>query len=222
VELCGGTHVRRTGEIGMVRIVGEGAVSAGVRRLEALTGGAARHYLAEQERRLKEVASILKVAPGDVVERARALAEERRRLERELAEARRRLASGAGGGGGNGAAATRDIGGIAFIGRTADGLGAKDLKGLADEAKREMGSGVVTVVGRAEDGKAAVVVGVTDDLTARFSAIDLVRLAAESLGGKGGGGRPDLAQAGGPDGANAAEAIEAVAGAIAAEVGVAA
>jgi alanyl-tRNA synthetase len=215
VELCGGTHVGRTGEIGVVTLTTEAGVAAGVRRIEALTGAAARSHLALQERRLKAVAMALKVRPEEAAERVQALVEERRRLERELAEARRAIAMG-GGGGANGADRDiRDIGAIRFLGRTVSGIAPKDLKGLADDGKRQVGSGVVALVGVSDDGKAGIVVGVTEDLTARFSAVDLVRLGAEALGGKGGGGRPDLAQAGGPEGGRADDAIAAIAAALA-------
>ncbi len=208
VELCGGIHVGRTGEIGLVRVVQESAVAAGVRRLEALTGAEARRHLVEQERRLKEVAGALKAPVTEVVDRVQALVEERRKLERDLADARRKLAMG-----GSGAAdEVREVRGIKFLGRVAEGVAPKDLKSLVDEGKKRIGSGVVVMVGVAEDGKAGVVVGVTEDLKDRVSAVDLVRLAAEALGGKGGGGRADMAQAGGPDGAKAAQAIDAVAG----------
>ncbi|MCT7375168.1 alanine--tRNA ligase [Chelativorans salis] len=214
LELCGGTHAAATGDIGLVHIVDEGAVAAGVRRIEALTGAAARRHLDEQERRLKEAASVLKVSPSDVVPRLEALVEERRKMERELSEARRKLALG-GGTAGEGAGDRQEVGGVGFIGRVVDGIAPKDLKPLADEGKRSLGSGVVVFVGTSEEGKASVVVGVTDDLTARFSAIDLVRAASAAIGGKGGGGRPDMAQAGGPDGAKAAAAVEAVRAAVA-------
>ncbi|WP_075215661.1 alanine--tRNA ligase [Mongoliimonas terrestris] len=212
VELCGGTHVGRTGEIGLVHLVNEGAVSAGVRRVEALTGAAARQHLAEQERRLKDVAATLKVSVADVVERVATLVDDRRRLERELADARKKLAMG----GGKAADAVREIGGVKFLARVAEGIAPKDLKGLVDETKKSLVSGVVVMVGVGEDGKAGVVVGVTDDLTSRISAVDLVRHASEALGGKGGGGRPDMAQAGGPDGTKANEAIAAVEAALSA------
>ena len=213
VELCGGTHVRSTGDIGLVRIVGESAVGAGVRRLEALTGAAAREYLSGQDERMKTMASMLKVQPVDVVARVEQLVDERRKLERELAEARRQLALG-----GSGGAQTQDIreiNGVKYLGKAVTGVDPKDLKGLADEGKKSVESGVVCFIGVSPDGKASAVVAVTDDLTARVSAVDLVRVASAALGGKGGGGRPDMAQAGGPDGSKAAEAIEAVAAAIA-------
>jgi alanyl-tRNA synthetase len=213
VELCGGTHVGRTGEIGTIALVGESAVAAGVRRIEALTGEAARRYLAEQERRLRAIALILRVRPEDAAERVVALVEERRKLERELTEARKQLAMG-GGTRGSGDD-IREVGSIRFLARSVHGLAPKDLKGLADDGKRAVGSGVVAIVGVAEDGKAGIVVGVTDDLTERFNAVDLVRRGAEALGGRGGGGRPDMAQAGGPDGSKADAAIAAVEAALA-------
>jgi len=208
VELCGGTHVTATGDIGLVRLVAEGAVAAGVRRIEALTGEAARRHLDEQDRRLKAAASALKVAPAEVLGRLEAVLDERRKLERELAEARKKLALG--GGGAAGAQETETVNGIGFLGRVVDGVSPKDLKPLADEGKKQLGSGVVVFISTADDGKAAVVVGVTGDLVDRYSAVDLVRVAAAAIGGTGGGGRPDMAQAGGPDGAKAQEAVAAV------------
>ncbi|WP_048647884.1 alanine--tRNA ligase [Nitratireductor soli] len=209
LELCGGTHVRATGDIGLVRIVSEGAVASGVRRMEALTGMAARHHLDQQERQLKQAANALKVATADVPGRLETILEERRRFERELAEARRKLALGGGGGSAaDGGAET--VAGVSFLGRVVDGIAAKDLKPLADEGKASLGSGVAVFVGTSDEGKASVVVGVTADLTGRFSAVDLVRAASAAIGGQGGGGRPDMAQAGGPDGARAAEAVAAV------------
>jgi len=212
VELCGGTHVTATGDIGLVRVLGESAVGAGVRRIEAVTGEAARAYLNEQDERVKTLAGALKVQPGEVVSRVEALIDERRKLEKELADAKRRLAMG--GGQGGSADDVREIGGIKFMGKALTGINAKDLKGLADEGKASLGSGVVTLIGVSEDGKASAVVAVTPDLTGRFSAVDLVRIASAALGGKGGGGRPDMAQAGGPDGSKADEALEAVAAAL--------
>ena len=209
VELCGGTHVSATGDIGIVRLVSEGAVASGVRRIEALTGEAARLHLDEQDRRLKAAAAALKVAPADVVSRLEAVLDERRKMERELAEARKKLALGGGsaaGGGNEG----ESVGGVGFLGRVVSGVSPRDLKPLADEGKKSLGSGVVVFVGTSDDGKASVVVGVTDDLTGRFSAVDLVRQASAAIGGQGGGGRPDMAQAGGPDGNRADDAIQAV------------
>ena len=214
IELCGGTHVRRTGDIGLVSVVGEGAVSAGVRRIEALTGDGARDHLTRESRNLRTMAGLLKTSVEDAPTRLATLLEERRKLERDLAEARRKLALG--GGGGDGAAeAVRDIAGVKFLGRSVTGVEMKDLKSLADDAKRKIGSGIVAIVGVSEDGKAGIVVGVTRDLTERFDAVTLVRAGSAALGGKGGGGRPDMAQAGGPDGAKADAAIEAVASALA-------
>jgi alanyl-tRNA synthetase len=215
VELCGGTHVRRTGEIGLVTLTGESGVAAGVRRIEALTGAAARRHLADQEKRLRAVAMTLKVRPEEAAERVAALVEERRRLERELTDARKKIAMGgvAGGDVGDG---VRKVGSVKFIGRAVDGIAPKDLKGLVDDGKKTVGSGVVAIVAVSDDGKGAVVVGVTDDLTAKISAVDLVRRGAEALGGRGGGGRPDMAQAGGPDGAKAEAALAAIEAAIAA------
>ncbi|MGE0501890.1 MAG: alanine--tRNA ligase [Rhizobiaceae bacterium] len=214
IELCGGTHARSTGDIGLVRIVSDSAVAAGVRRIEALTGDAARKHLDEQDRRLKAIASALKVSPADALARVEALMDERRKLERELSEARKKLALG-----GGSAADTADeketVASVGFLGRSVTGVSPKDLKPLADAGKTSLGSGVVVFVGTGEDGKASVVVGVTEDLTARFSAVDLVRVASAALGGQGGGGRPDMAQAGGPDGSKAADAIAAVRAAMA-------
>ncbi|MEM7067454.1 MAG: alanine--tRNA ligase [Pseudomonadota bacterium] len=208
LELCGGTHVANTGEIGLIHLLGESAVAAGVRRIEALTGNAALEYLGEQEQRVKEIASVLKVPPQDAANRVSQLMDERKKLERELAEARKQLALG-GGGSGN-AGDTKDINGTKFMGRVVENIAARELKGLVDDAKQSLGSGVVVIAGVSEEGKAGIVVGVTDDLTDRFNAVDLVRIGSEKVGGKGGGGRPDMAQAGGPDGANAQVAIDAI------------
>ncbi|MEP3436535.1 MAG: alanine--tRNA ligase [Hoeflea sp.] len=211
VELCGGTHVAATGDIGLVRVLSDSAVSAGVRRIEALTGEAARRHLTDQDEKLRHAASVLKVQTGDVAARIEALIDERKKLERELMEARKKLALGGGGAGGD---ESRDVGGVKYLGKVVTGVAAKDLKGLVDAAKASLGSGVAAFVAVSEDGKASVVVGVTEDLTSKLSAVDLVRVASEAIGGKGGGGRPDMAQAGGPDGANANAAIDAVAAAI--------
>ena len=213
VELCGGTHVRRTGDIGLFKIVGESAVAAGVRRIEVLTGAAAEQQVAHEEALLRKAASELKVTPEELPARVGNLVEERRKLERELSDLRRKLASG---GGAAQPQAAKDLGGIKFMGRVIDDLPAKELKSLADDMKKSIGSGVVALVAR-ENGKASIVVGVTDDLTKRLSAVDFVRAGAEALGGKGGGGRPDMAQAGGPDGARAEAAIAAVEKAVAAK-----
>ncbi|HHV66275.1 alanine--tRNA ligase [Brucella intermedia] len=208
VELCGGTHVRQTGDIGLVRIVSEGAVAAGVRRMEALTGEAARLYLEEQDERVKAIAGALKTTPSEALERVNALLDERKKLERELADARKKLALG--GGSADGGSAVEAVNGVNFLGKIVTGVSPRDLKPLADEGKKQVGSGVVLFIGVGEDDKASAVAAVTEDLLGRFSAVDLVRAASAALGGAGGGGRPDMAQAGGPDGAKAADAIAAV------------
>jgi len=221
IELCGGTHVRRTGDIGLLKIVSESAVAAGVRRIEALTGEAARAYLATQDERVREAAELLKVSPDEVIMRLAAVIDERRKLERQLADAKRELALGGGAtaGGDGGASAVRDLGGVKLLARTVQGVAPKDLRGLADDAKRQLGSGIAAIIGVSEEGKAGLVVGVTGDLTATYDAVELARIGAEALGGKGGGGRPDLAQAGGPDGSRAEQALEAIAARIAAQGG---
>jgi alanyl-tRNA synthetase len=214
VELCGGTHVRATGDIGVFRIVSESAVSSGIRRIEALTGEGARQWLVAREEALKAVAGALKTAPDDVEARVAALVDERKRLERELAEAKKALALGGGSAAASGPA-DEEIGGVKFSGQVIEGLEPKDLRGLLDEAKNRMGSGVAAICA-VNDGKAAFAVAVTDDLSDRLSAVDLVRVGVAALGGKGGGGRPDMAQGGGPDGSKATDAIEAVRSALAA------
>ncbi|MDI4655429.1 alanine--tRNA ligase [Xanthobacter autotrophicus] len=213
VELCGGTHVKRTGDIGLISVVSEGAVGSGVRRIEALTADAARRHLNAASAALAGTAAVLKAPVAEVEARVATLVEERRRLERELAEARKKLAMG--GGGEASGDAVRTAGDIKLLARRVEGIEIKDLKGLVDEGKKQIGSGVVAIVGVTSDGKAGIVVGVTADLTARFDAVALVRLGSEALGGKGGGGRPDLAQAGGPDGAKAEAALDAIAAALA-------
>jgi len=214
VELCGGTHARRTGDIGLVKVVAESASSAGVRRIEALTGGGARAYLADADARLKEAAGVLKTRPEDLVERLKTLIEERKTLERQLADAKRQIALGGGTSVGNGAPAAaeavRTVGAVKLLARSVQGLNPKDLRGLVDDGKKQVGSGIVAIVGVTEDGKAGLAVGVTEDLVKTWSAVDLVKAGAEALGGKGGGGRPDMAQAGGPDGARAADALAAI------------
>jgi alanyl-tRNA synthetase len=214
VELCGGTHVKRTGDIGLVKIVAESASASGVRRVEALTADAARNYLAEQEARLKAAAALLHVRPEDVVARVKALVDERKLLERQLADAKKQIALGGGAAPGAGAGAAaggiKTVGKVKLIARTVQGLNPKDLRGLVDDGKKQVGSGIVAIVGVTEDGKAGLAVGVTDDLTKTWSAVDLVRAGAEALGGKGGGGRPDMAQAGGPDGSRADAALAAI------------
>jgi alanyl-tRNA synthetase len=211
VELCGGTHVKRTGDIGLISITSESAVAAGVRRVEALTGRHARKHANEVMALAKTAAAELRTTPDDVPARITALMEERKKLERELSDARKKLAMG-GGASSNGAAASgvREVGNVKLMARAVEGIEMKDLKSLADDGKKQLGSGVVAIVGVTEDGKAGVVVGVTADLTSRFNAVNLVRVASEALGGKGGGGRPDMAQAGGPDGAKANAALSAI------------
>jgi len=213
VELCGGTHVSALGDIGVFKIIGESAVSSGVRRIEALTGEAARLWLTHREDRLREAAAALKSSPEEVPARVAALVEERRKLERELAEAKKALALG-GGAAKTETAGPEQIAGVGFIGQVIDGLDPKGLRGLVDEAKTKVGSGVAVLVS-VNDGRATVAVGVTDDLTARLSAVDLVKQAVATVGGQGGGGRPDMAQGGGPDGGKADEAVAAVRGALA-------
>ncbi|MGU3314292.1 alanine--tRNA ligase [Sphingomonas sp. M6A6_1c] len=208
VELCGGTHVNALGDIGLFKVVGEGAVSSGVRRVEALTGEAARAYLNGRDERLREAASALKTTPDEVPARVIALLDERRRLERELAEAKKALAMG--GGGGGAAAGPEQVGGVAFIGQVLDGFEAKGLRGAVDDAKQRLGGAGVAVMVAVNDGRASIAVGVSDDLVGQVNAVDLLRRAVAVLGGQGGGGRPDMAQGGGPDGAKAADAIEAI------------
>jgi alanyl-tRNA synthetase len=214
IELCGGTHVARTGDIGLIAILSDSGVAAGVRRMEALTGEAARRHLTGESRALREIAGLLKIPVADAPERLASLIEERRRLERELAEARRAIAMGGGKGGQDDG--IRDVAGTRLMARAVQGIEMRDLKTLADEGKRQIASGVVAIVGVAPDGKAGIVVGVTEDLTSRFDAVTLVRAGAAELGGKGGGGRPDMAQAGGPDGDRADAALAAVEAALSA------
>jgi alanyl-tRNA synthetase len=210
VELCGGTHVKRTGDIGLISVTSESAVASGVRRIEALTGQHARKHANEVMALAKAAAAELRTTPEDVPARITALMEERKKLERELSEARKKLAMGGGAAAGDGAAGVREIGNVKLMARAVEGIEMKDLKSLADDGKKQLGSGVVAIVGVTEDGKAGVVVGVTPDLTSRFNAVNLVRVASEALGGKGGGGRPDMAQAGGPDGTKASAALSAI------------
>lgn len=205
VELCGGTHVRALGDIGVFRIISESAVSSGVRRIEALTGEGARQWLVAREEQLKAAASALRATPDEVVGRLAALLDERKKLERELAETKKALALG---GGGAAQAADEMVNGVTFAGQVIDGLDAKELRGLLDAAKQRIGSGVAVIVA-VNDGKASVAAAVTQDLLDKISAVDLVRAGVAALGGKGGGGRPDMAQGGGPDGDKAAEALSA-------------
>jgi len=204
IELCGGTHVGRLGEIGAFVLLGDSASAAGVRRIEALTGQAALDHLKAQGERLAEIGALLKAPAADVVDRVKALVEERRALAHEVAQLRRELAMGGGAAG----PAARQIGGISFLAQSVSGVSGKDLPALVDEMKSRVGSGAVLLVADT-GGKAAVAAGVTADLVSRISAVDLVRAAAGALGGTGGGGRPDLAQAGGADPSKAGEAIAA-------------
>ena len=208
-ELCGGTHVKRTGDIGLLKLLSESAVAAGVRRIEALSGKDALDYLEAQDAALLEVASILKTPPSDVPGRVQGLMDERKKLEREVADLRKRLAAGGGGAGGTAATETKDVGGITFAPRLLKDMPAKDLKGLADEIKRQIGSGVVALVS-VMDAKVSLVVAVSEDLTEKLNAVDLVRAGSTAVGGKGGGGRPDMAQAGGPDTDKAGAALSAI------------
>jgi alanyl-tRNA synthetase len=207
VELCGGTHVRRTGDIGLITVVAESAVASGVRRIEALTATNARHHARADAGIVAGAASLLKAGPQEVLERIEALQGESKRNERALAEARQKLALG---GGGAATQAVEAINGLPFIGRVVEGVEARALRGLVDEEKKRAGSGVVALVLKGEDGKGTVAVGVTSDLTGRVSAAELVKLGTVALGGQGGGGRPDMAQGGGPDGARAGEAVAAI------------
>ena len=209
IELCGGTHVSALGDIALFKIVSESAVAAGVRRIEALTGEAARQWLTQREDRLKEAAAALKASPEEVPARVSALLDDRRRLERELAEAKKALALGGGSAGQAEASGPEQVGGHGFIGQVIQGLDPKGLRGLVDDGKKRVGSGVVALVA-VNDGRATVAVGVTDDLTGSRNAVDLVRKAVEAVGGQGGGGRPDMAQGGGPDGGKAPAAVQAV------------
>ena len=210
LELCGGTHVARTGDIGVIHIVSESASASGVRRIEAITANTARSFLSSQDERVREAASVLRTRVEDVVDRVRLLLEEKKQLERQLSDAKRMAALGGGGDANAAANAIKTIGELRLFSRTVEGLNPKDLRGLVDEGKKQVGSGVVAIVGVTEDGKAGLAVGVTEDLTGTWSAVDLVRAGAAALGGKGGGGRPDMAQAGGPDGAKAADALSAI------------
>ncbi|MBL4839442.1 MAG: alanine--tRNA ligase, partial [Thalassospira sp.] len=214
LELCGGTHVKRTGDIGMFKIVSEGAVSSGVRRIEALTGSDAASYMAARDQLLQTISADLKAVPEDVPARVKALQEERRKLEREVSDLRKKLAT-AGSGGASGADAFKEANGVKLALRVLDGIPAKELKGMVDELRDQMGSGIVALIST-DGGKASIVVGLTEDLAGKFSAVDLVRVGVEKLGGKGGGGRPDMAQGGGPDADQAEAALAAIEATVAA------
>jgi alanyl-tRNA synthetase len=211
LELCGGTHVNRTGDIGVIKVVSESGSAAGVRRLEALAGNAARAYLEQQDRRVQAAAAALKTSPAELVPRIEALLEDRRKLERELTEAKRALAKGGGAG-----PVTQDVSvnGKAFRPMIVSDLDANSAKGLVDDMKASLGSGIVAIISKSAEGKVGLYVGVTNDLTRSNNAVDLVRVGSIVLGGKGGGGRPDLAQAGGPDASKAEAALEAIKAAI--------
>ncbi len=212
VELCGGTHVKRTGDIGLIWGLTDSGVAAGVRRIEAVTGTTARKAAQHLGQLAKVASAELKVPLEEMPGRLAQVMDERRKLERELSDARKRLAMG--GGKADAADGVRVVGDVRLLARTVEGIEIKDLKGLADEGKKQLGSGIVALVTTSEDGKASIVVGVTADLVGRFSAVDLVRKASAALGGKGGGGKPDMAQAGGPDGSKAEAALAAIAAAI--------
>ena len=204
--------MKRTGDIGLITGLADSGVASGVRRLEALTGTVARRAVNKQLQTVKAVAAELKAPLDEMPARVAALLDERKKMERELADAKKKIAMGGGSGGAvNGAAAdVRNVGDVKLMARVVTGIDIKELKSLADEGKKQLGSGIVALVATSEDGKGSIVVGVTADLTARFSAVDLVRKASEVLGGKGGGGKPDMAQAGGPDGAKAGDALKAI------------
>jgi alanyl-tRNA synthetase len=212
VELCGGTHVKRTGDIGLISIVGEGGVAAGVRRITALTADDARHQLTADSQKLRDLAALVKAPVGEIDARVTQLIDDRKRLEQELADTKKKLAMG--GTAAGPASNIVEVNGTKFLRLVVNGLANTELKSLADEGKAKVGSGVVAVANTAPDGKGGLVVGVTADLTDRFNAVELVRKGAEALGGKGGGGRPDMAQAGGPDGSKAEAALEAIAAAM--------
>ncbi|MFA5897963.1 MAG: alanine--tRNA ligase [Hyphomicrobium sp.] len=209
VELCGGTHVKRTGDIGLIKVIAETASASGVRRIEALTADAARAYLTEHEARVREIASALHVRPEDVAERVKALIDERKHLERQLADAKKQLAL-SGGGGKDSGPSIIEVGGRKFLKLSVAGVEMKDLKAMADDGRAKIGSGIVAIANNSADGKLGIVVAVTTDLADKVSAVDLVRAGSEAVGGKGGGGRPDMAQAGGPDGSRADDALQAI------------
>ncbi len=202
--------MRRTGDIGLVSLIGESGVAAGVRRIEALTGKSARKTANKQLQVVKAAAAELKVPLEEMPGRIGTLLDDRKKLERDLSEAKKKLAMGGGGKTAGEVADVRQVNGVKLLARAISGVELKDLRSLADEGKKQVGSGVVVIVATAEDGKAGIVVGVTDDLTKRFNAVELVKKGAEALGGKGGGGRPDMAQAGGPDGSKAGAALKAI------------
>ncbi len=211
VELCGGTHVARTGDIALIKVVQEQGIAAGVRRIEAFTGEAARRYLLDQAQVAKALADQFKTPVSEVLARVDALEAQRRKLEKELAEAKRALALG---GGGGGAPAVEEIGGVKFDGRVVEGVSAKDMRPLVDEARKRLGSGIVAYAA-VNEGKASIAVAITPDLVGRFDAAVLARAAVTAMGGQGAGGKPDFAQGGAPDGAKAADGVAAVKAALA-------
>jgi alanyl-tRNA synthetase len=208
VELCGGTHVRALGDIQLFKIISESAVSSGVRRIEALTGEAARQWLSEREAKLREAAAALKSSPDEVPARIASLVEERKRLERELADAKKQLSMG-GGSAKTESPAPEEVNGHKFLGQVVEGFDPKGLRAAVDDMKKRLGSGIGALIA-VNEGRASVAVGVTDDLAGQVSAVELVKAAVATLGGQGGGGRPDMAQGGGPDGSKAQEALDAV------------
>jgi len=214
VELCGGTHVARTGDIALFKIVSEQGIAAGVRRIEALTGEPARRWLLDQAAVAKGLADGFKVPVAEVPARVEALQALTRKLERELAEARKQLALG--GGSGGAVAAAEDVGGVKFDGRVVDGVSAKDMRNVVDEARKRLGQGGVVAYAAVNDGKASIAVALTPDLVGRFDAAALARAAVTAMGGQGAGGKPDFAQGGAPDGAKAADGVAAVKAALAA------
>ena len=211
VELCGGTHVRALGDIQLLKIISESAVSSGVRRIEALTGEAARQWLNQRDAKLREAAATLKSAPDEVPARIASLVDQRRRLERELADAKKALALGSAGAptAKSDGAAPEIVNGHKFLGQIVESFDPKDLRAAVDDMKKRIGSGIGALIAL-NDGRASVAVGVTDDLAGQINAVDLVKAAVTALGGQGGGGRPDMAQGGGPEGSKAKEALEAV------------
>jgi len=210
VELCGGTHVKRTGDIGLISHLADSGVAAGVRRIEALTGKAARQMSGKQINAAKSAAAELKSPLEDMPARVAALLDERKKLERELTDAKKKLAMGGGASAGGAADDIETVNGVKVLAKALTGVEAKDLRGIADEGKKKLGSGVVVLVANDAEGKAALVVGITPDLVAANNAVAMVQAGVAVLGGKGGGGRPDMAQGGGPNGGEAQAAIDAV------------
>jgi alanyl-tRNA synthetase len=209
VELCGGTHVARTGDIALFKIVQEQGIAAGVRRIEALTGEAARRWLLDQAAVARGLADQFKVPVSEVPARISALEVQRRQLEKELADTKRQLAMGGGGGGGGAAAGPEEIGGVQVLARVMEGVGGKDLRPIAEEFKKQLPNGVIALIGAAE-GKAAVTVAVTGSAQGRFNAVELAKAAVQAMGGQGAGGRPDFAQGGAPDGSKGDEGLTAI------------